>query len=489
MSLPMSDAALETIRTNVKRRGARRDQRYRGNVARSVSGLAACKCHGKRLGQLRGYRVAILNQRTGISGIGAPTDMALIPISDKSAVTNAVKFFVAARQRKGISGLGDSAQAQGAAGTSMAGAKAGTAICPGIGTVIGAVVGAVVGWLAGKSKPVRASAEQIAQCKATLTEYMSYAAQSPNAALPMEWTQLLDMNWCYQALYGAEIKLKDPRWFNPGFESGLRPMAIDIVKKIYETPVGATVNLDAISFRDPKGRTIKFDAYSFVNPLFTNIKTFSEQYFEKMDLAFCEATASAGAAGCKLQRSHAEWKRLLFDLLFWAARTTLPNISEADLIAASQVAQATGTAAKDVVSAVEQIINRSVIKGETSVLLTGQTDQPGVVAPSTAPPLPGVTVPGVTPQAAADVTALIAQLVAQNASANQATQAALDALKERGTSITPAVTASVQKEIALQQAGVSAFGTTSSALLTGGGILAALFLLARPAAARRTGRR
>lgn len=487
----LSDSTLETIRTKVKARGARRDQRYRGNLAHSVSGLAACKCHGQRIGGrgLRGYRVALLNQRTGLSGLGAATDVALVPVSDKTALMNAVKYFARVKQNKTLAGFGamrfaglGSEQATGAASGAAAGAKAGS-IVPGIGTVIGAVVGAVVGWLSAKPKPVRATAEQVAQCKAMLTEYMGYAAQSPDAPLPMEWTQLLDLNWCTNAVYGAEVGNKDPRFFNPGFESGTRAVAIALVKKIYETPVGQTVNLDAISFKSPSGRVTNFGNYSFVNPVFTNLKTFSAQYFEAAELSSCKANAGKGAGGCESFTGRAERKRLLYDLLAWAARTTLPNISESDLAAASQVAATTGTAAKDVVSAVEQIIARNVVKGETSALLTGQTDVPGVVAPTVTVAVPTATSDTgttVTTQAAADVTALIQQLVTQNASTQAATQAALNALAAQGTTITPAVTESVEKEIAAQQV-TQAGGLSSNALLTGGGILAALFLLGRPA--------
>lgn len=478
-----SDVELAKIRRNVRMRGDRRTVQHRKNVAHSLNGLAcACDRARKFAPNLRGYRVARIGKSSGL-GDAAPTEIALIPISDKSAVANAVKMFAAARrtaaQGTGMNGFGNTQQASGAASGAAAGAKVGS-IVPGIGTIIGAVVGAIVGWLAAKPKPVRATAAQVAQCKSMLTEYMSIASQSPNAPLPMEWTQLLDMNWCYQAIYGAEIKLKDPRWFNPGFESGLRVMAIEIVKKIYETPVGGTVNLDAVSFKDPKGRKIAFGSYSFVNPVFTDLKTFSANYFEKIDLAFCQATASGGSGGCAAQRAHPEWKRLLYDLLAWAARTTLPNISEADFAAASQVAATMpDTSAKNVVSAVEQIINRPVARGETAALLTSRTDVPGVVAPvpvvpvppSTAPPLPGVST-----QAATDVTALISQLIAQGQQTAQVTQSALDALRSSGAPITPAVTNAVGKEIVAQQAG----GFSTGSLLTVGGVLAGLFLFSRP---------
>lgn len=558
MSLPLSDASLETIRRRVQQRGALRDQRYRGRVTQSIAGLAACQCHGKRLpGRgLHGYRIATLHQRTGLSGVGAAADVALIPVSDKSAVANAVKYFVAAQRTQGISGfgasdthsptrtevrsptrtsthavttgnrtstttdgghntttnnyacaprrarlglsgfplvrsaglrsagLGATEQAQGAASGAAAGAKAGS-IIPVVGTVIGAVVGAVVGWLSSKPKPVRATAEQVAQCRAMLSEYMQFASQTPNAPIPLDKDKLRQLNWCMDAIYGGHyVGVKDPRWFDPDVEGVFIPAARAVVKVIYATPVGQPVNIEAISFKDPKGRSIAFKGYTFVNPLFTDLKSFAAQVFQPMMVQMCKETAGKGAPGCDAYYGGQvpEFTRWLYDLLAWAAREELPNISEADLRAASQVAQSTGTAAKDVVSAVEQIINRPVVRGETSALLTGQTDQPGVTAPtpvvnvppSTAPPLPGVTT-----QAAADVTALISQLVAQNAATNQATQAALNALANQGTPITPAVITSVQKEVAAQQ--VTQAGGLNTALLTGGGLLAAFFLLGRPA--------
>ena len=484
MSLPVSDATLETIRSNVKRRAALRDQRYRGNVVASVKGLG-CACAAPRSTPLAGYRringyVARTAIQRGLGGNGPTEQPALIPVSDKSALINAVKYFVAARTHKnGIGFIGDAAQAGGAASTGATGAKVGTMIMPGIGTVIGAVVGAVVGWIAGKPKPVRATAEQIAQCRTMATEYLGFAAEYPSTCLPLELSKIKDLTWCGAAIHGGMVKLKDPRFFTGGFDERVA-ICKQIVRKVYETKVGDTVEISGLSFTDAKGKKINLPGTSFVNKPFTTILELTERVLMPLEVANC---APWGKGACTAYIDIPLIKRTLFDLLGYAARTELPNISEADLRAASQVAQTTGTAAKDVVSAVEQIIQRNVIKGETSALLTGQTDQPGVTAPTPVVPIPPSTapptIPGITTQAAADVTALIQQLVAQNASANQATQAALNALAERGTPITPSVTASVQKEVAAQQA-----GGMSTALLTGGGILAALFLLGRPAKRR-----
>lgn len=304
------------------------------------------------------------------------TDIALIPVSSRAAVRNAILKFSGAAHRSAahysaahrMNGLGDSAQVQGAAAGAAAGAKAGS-IIPGIGTVIGAFIGAVVGWL-GAKKPVRPTEEQLAQCQQLLADYDLYTSQSPDVPLPMSRQQLIDMNWCLDAVHGAKVGLRDPRWFTPDVEGVFIPMALTIVKKIYSTPVGATVNLGEISFKDPKGRSIKFSGYSFVNPVFTDLKSFADQFFIPMAVKMCQETAGKGSGGCESYYAQEPlFRRWLYDLLGWAAREALPNISESDLRAASQVASQVGTSAKDVVSAVESIIQRSVAREETAALL------------------------------------------------------------------------------------------------------------------------
>lgn len=291
----------------------------------------------------------------------------------------------------------DTARVQSTGQYAALGAKAGS-IIPVVGTVIGAVVGAVVGWLATKKKPVRASREQVAQCKAFLNEYMGYAAQMPTQPIPLDREQLRQLDWCLDAIYGSKIGLRDPRWFDPDVEGMLIPIAKSVVRKIYETPVGQTVNLDAVSFKDPKGRTIKFGGYSFVNQPFTNLKSFCDQFFIPMMVQLCKETAGKGAGGCQAYYGEVpEFKRFLFDLLGWAARTELPNISEEDLKAASHVAATVpGSSAKDVVTAVEQIIGRTVQSGETAAILTPATGPPPALpivptgSPTNVPPASGV---------------------------------------------------------------------------------------------------
>lgn len=307
-----------------------------------------------------------------------------------------------------LRGMGDSAQTQSAAQYAALGAKAGSVI-PVVGTVIGAVVGAVVGWLSAKKKPPRPTAQQVAECKTLLSEYMGYASQMPTQPIPLDQEQLRQLNWCMDALYGSKVGLRDPRYFDPDFLGTFVPMARQVVRKIYETPVGGTVNLGEIAFKIGK-QTFKFSGYSFVNPAFTDLKTFCDQYFIPMAVQMCKETAGKGAGGCEsYYGQQPEFRRWLFDLLGWAARTELPNISEEDLKAASQVAATVpGSSAKDVVSAVEQIIGRTVERGETAAVLTPATGPPPALpivpsgSPTAVPPASGVAPvpraePGATP--------------------------------------------------------------------------------------------
>lgn len=441
---------------------------------RTLKGLA-CNC------KLRGYIATTLRPHGTLSGFGAATPSgtpALIPISDPKAVAAAIKLFQGHRT---VNGLGSTEQTQGAAAGATTGAKVGS-IVPGIGTVIGAAIGAVVGWLSTKKKPVRATAQQVADCRALVAEYMNFARQSPSQPIPLDRQQLIDLNWCAQALYGSDVGLRDPRWFNPGFTDGLIPMARLAVKKIYETPVGKNVDLPEFSFKDPKGRVLKFKGFSFVNPQFTDLKTFTDNYFSKAAISFCENTAGKGAGGCPKLYGHEEWKRLLYDLLAWAAREELPNISEADLKEASKIAAQTGTAASDVVAAVEQIIGKTVERGQTAALLNPQgAPAPDIPLPSIAPgvtlpaAVPGLTLPNnVAPGAASsssDVSALVASMLQQGASQT----ATLNELIQRG------VPAS-QAQSAIQSAPITAGLSSNHWMIAGAlSIAAVLFATARPA--------
>jgi hypothetical protein len=424
---------------------------------------------------LRGYRAVTLS---GFGDPVAPGTPALLPVSDRKAVADAIRMF---QMRAAARGLGDTAQATSAAQSSATLAKVGSAIWPGVGTVIGAVVGAVVGWLGSKKPPVRPSPQQIAECKARISDYMNFAAEMPDQAIPLDKAQLLELHWCLQAIYGGHyIGVKDYRWFNPGVEAALIPAAQQLVRKIYETPVGQQVAIDTITFKDPKGRTLSFKGFSFTNPQFTNLKTFTEQVWLPMAVQYCENTAGKGAPGCAEYYRTPEFRRWLYDVIGWAARTELPNISEADLAAASQVATQVGSSAKDVVTAVEQIIGRSVQREETAALLT----PPGTAPPSTAPPIATPTLP---PNATgADIQAAITQLTtqlmqsqaAQSMTQQQviaaATTAAQQWLSTQGIKAPPAAVEETTKATVTQAGGIG-----NVPLWLGGAAL--LFALARPA--------
>lgn len=473
-----SDAYWLNMQQNTLRRRKARRPGYSARVRESVGGLG-CACQSRE--DLSGYRringyIVRRAVKSGLAGFGAPAMGVpeLMPVSDKSAVAAAIRLFQS-RRGSNLAGIGNTEQTQGAAAGAATGAKAGS-IIPGVGTVIGAFVGAVVGWLAAKSKPVRATAEQLAQCQTLTTEYMGYAAQYPTSPLPLELPQIKDLIWCGNAIHGAMVKLKDPRFFTSGFDEKIAA-ARQIVRKVYETPVGQTIEITGLKFTDAKGRKIDLPGISFVNQPFVSILELTQRVMVPFEIKNCEPW---GKGACTPYFDIPLIRRTLFDLLGYAARTELPNISEADLVAASQVAANTGSSSSDVVKAVESIINRPVNRGETSALLTGQSDVPGVIAPTptatpdaTAPPLPGVT-----PQTAADVTALITQLLAQGTQSAQVAQSALDALAARNVPITPQVTSAVQQE-------VSAQSKPNLLLIAGGGALA-FMLLARPA--RRTRR-
>lgn len=424
----------------------------------NIGGLDACNC---RASNLRGYRIGTLRglnatstrstvpMRSTVSmrsTVPMRSIPVLLPVSDTKAVAAAVRLF----QPSALRGLGSTQQVQGATSLAATGAKVGS-IVPGVGTVIGGVVGAVAGWVTNKKPPVRPSPQQMQQCQQLLSEYMGFAAQLPNQPIPMDQEQLRQLNWCLDAVHGAKIQLRDPRWFDPDVSNVFIPIAKEIVRKIYETPVGATVNLGAISFKDPKGRTITFSGYSFTNPVFTDLKTFCETIFGPMMVKMCQETAGKGGSGCEAYYGQTpEFRRWLYDLLGWAAQTTLPNISEEDLRAASVVAQQTGTSAKDVVSAVEQIINKNVARGDTAALLS---TTPVTVSPrSTAPPpgpAPGSTpapftplLPTASPGAGSDIGTILSQLLQNQQTPSTSSLAPPSSLLPSGALIPAPVTPS-----------------------------------------------
>ncbi len=474
---------------------------------RNASGgtLGACDCaHASpraggspRLRAVRSQRIGayklVTGVRSGLSGIGMTEKpvAALLPVSDRKAVANAVKIFAERRAQQlhgyrhvTLRGLADASQAGGAAGTAATGAEVGTAIFPGIGTVIGAVIGAVVGWLGSKPKPVRATAEQIAQCRMLTTEYMGFAAENPNTCLPMDLAQLKQMHWCGDALYGGSVKLKDPRYFAGGFDEKMS-IYRQIVRKVYETPIGANVEISGLSFKDAKGKNISLPGVTFENKVFISIKELVDRVVVPLETANCSPW---GGGACPGFYSVPLIRRILYDELGYAARTELPNISEADLKAASQVAATIpSTSAKDVVSAVEMILNRPVVRDETAALLTpqaatgGAAPAPQIPVTAIAPLIPQVQANPINtetmqPQLPASVpaaTPLTYQLPSPGASAGGSGYATLP-------SATP-----IRQTLAPVAAGLP--GGNSLWIAGGLGILAVIFATARPmTAARRT---
>lgn len=224
--------------------------------------------------------------------------------------------------------LGDAAQAQGAVKMAAMGAKAGS-IVPGIGNVVGAIAGLVVGALLGKKKPVRASGAQVAQCQVLMQEYASAAAQSPALPLPVDLAALKDLNWCMMALYGPDIRLKDPRFFDGNF-TDLTKIAQNMVRAIFTTPIGATVNIAETVNKIGK-QTFRSSGLTFSNPPFTNLKAFARDTFQPVAIAYCQQAAGKGAGGCPTLYTRPEFSRWLFDLLGYVAATELPQVRAEDL--------------------------------------------------------------------------------------------------------------------------------------------------------------
>ncbi len=426
----------------------------------SVMGECAC---GK---SLHGYVVRQgVRRGLGLAGLGGPTSApVLVPVSDARAVTKAVRFFQR-RTAGSLSGLGDAAQTQSAVTYAATFAKAGS-IVPGVGTVIGAVFGAAVGFFTGKKPPPRPSAQQMDECKAIVGEYMRAASENSSTPIPLDEAQLKQMNWCLQAFYGAsDIRNKDPRFFDGNFVD-LMAIAKDVVLKIYNTPIGQPVNVSE-TVNKIRGQTFKSSGISFTNPPFTDLKSFARDVFTGVAIAHCKQTAGKGAGGCEQFYGRPEYQRLFYDILGYAARTLLPNISEADFREASKVAAQTGTSASAVVQAVEQIIGKNVQRNETAeILRPGSSTQP---APETAPaPVPITVAPpgtapgatsappagpnaltpsGLTPTIAESTRAELDALLAQGATQQQAYTSLMRSLTSQGILPTPALQTAVANEV------------------------------------------
>jgi len=226
-----------------------------------------------------------------------------------------------------VDGLGFAAGgvAQGAA----LGAKAGS-IVPGVGNVVGAVIGAVVsvlGSLLKKKKPVRPTGQQVADCQALLKEYETFIALNPPpAGRTLGLQQLKDLHWCIQALNGAHYTgTKDPRWFDGSFVFN-EDLARQTVKAVFNTPVGGTVTVVPTPWKDPKGRLIQSAGFSFVNGPFISLRDLNDRYFAPAVIRVCQDTAGKGAPGCPDYYNLPVSKRLLLDLLDYAASVELPQV-------------------------------------------------------------------------------------------------------------------------------------------------------------------
>lgn len=350
----------------------------------------------------------------------------------------------------GLGGMGDAAQVQSAASYAALGAKAGS-IVPGIGNVVGAVIGLVVGAFLAKKKPVRASAEFIAQCGQAFNEYQSMIAQYPSQPLGTALGEgnLKILATCMDNRYGGT---KDPRFLDMNWQI-LRDSAIEAVKKTFDAPPGTEVVLTTAGHRDAKGKAFRVVETRWTNTDANSLQMIADKLWQ-FQSAGCLAYHKSNI--CDPILNHADYKHLMLDLIQWAASTYLPQI-EIPKEPTVPIAQQPPTA----------------------------TIQPVPTVPSTSPvpvtPVqPGIDISTLQPVVDTNVTAqtkaLIDSLMAQGATQQQAFAQALSSLAQKGIAPSESVKNAVAQQV--QSAG----SDTKTWILYGGlGLLGVgmLFLLTR----------
>lgn len=349
--------------------------------------------------------------------------------------------------------------AKGAASGAATGATLGS-IIPGLGTVIGGAVGAVVGIVSsvfGGKKPVRPSANQVANCKNMLVQYNQVAAQSPTLSSGAAFGEqaLKDLNWCLMALYGNDIKNKDPRFFDGNF-TDLMKIGTDIVAQVFRTPAGSMVNLSGTSNKIGK-QTFSSPAQSFVNPPFISLYKLANDVFYPIAIAYCQATASKGAPGCQQLYSRPEYKRLLFDILGLIASRDIPQVSEAQLQAMQAQATANlATTTAATLPTVATVATQPVVSAALPITQAPASIPVASVPLTIAPSQTAVdtatnnlsAASGLTASQSDALAAALAQLQASGASQSQALSSALQSLAASGVNVTPAVQQAAAQTVA-----------------------------------------
>jgi hypothetical protein len=357
------------------------------------------------------------------------------------------------------SGLGDSAQIASSASYAATGAKLGTAIVPGIGTVVGAVIGVVVGALLGKKKPVRPTAQDVAQCNTVLQEYESISAQSQGKPVGSALGEgnLKSVFVCYEMVKAGTTK--DPRFLDGNWQVA-RDVTIEAVRKAFDAPPGTQVTLSTVGRKDIKGKAFRPFTVTYVNSDVNTLASIADKV-KQLIVGSCENYHKGSM--CTDGWDTPMFSKWCLDAVEWAATTFLPQIE----------------IPKDIAAPIPQL---------------PQPVQPlpaPISTPPTTAPVP-VALPTLPPNASqADIQAAVAavaqqfmqtqqaQAMTSQQAANAATAAAMQWLQSQGVKASPAAVADTA------QATVAKAGSNAPLWI---GAAAALFAIAMPASRPRVRR-
>jgi hypothetical protein len=326
-----------------------------------------------------------------------------------------------------LSGFGNGAQVQSAASYAAMGAKAGS-IVPGVGNIIGGAIGAVAGAILGKKKPVRPSAEQMSQCNQVMNEYESAIAQFGPKPIGMALGEgnLKSVFICFEMVRAGTTK--DPRFLDGNWQLA-RDAAIEAVKKVFSAPPGTQVTLSTAGRKDIKGKAFRPASVTWTNTETNTLDLVAQkvwQFFNAGCLAYNKASVCSGIQDTALYR------KMVLDLVDWAAGTYIPQVQvprDPAAVAAEQAA--TAPPAPPPVA-----IPTPVAPVPVTAPLAPVQPLPPPIAPF-APGAPTPTVP-------VDQTGnLIASLLQQGATAQETFTAALRSLQSQGVQATPQVQADV----------------------------------------------
>lgn len=218
-------------------------------------------------------------------------------------------------------GLGNAARATSAAQYAGLGAKVGS-IVPGIGNIVGGVVGAIAGAILGKKKPVRPSAEQIAQCNQVVNEYESAIAKYGDLPIGAALGEgnLKAVFVCFEMVRLGTTP--DPRFLDGNWQLA-RDVAIEAVKKAFAAPPGTRVSLTTVGRRDIAGKAFRPFTLNYTNSEANTLESIARKTVE-FHIGSC-ANYNARAR-CEEIFAMPYLRHAVVDLVDWAASTYVPQV-------------------------------------------------------------------------------------------------------------------------------------------------------------------